>query len=97
MEGNEDNDNDGYKQKDIWRQPSICNPRDQKKQRTNLFQLAGRSAFKSDARMMAAHSYDEFLKILTRLHLLRHQPSLGVCAAVHVLLPLVVIQGNFLL
>ena len=47
--------------------------------------------------MTAAHSYDEFLKILTRLHLLLHQPSLGVCAAVHVLLPLVVIQGNYLL
>ena len=45
---------------------------------------------------MAAHSYDEFLKILTRLHLLLHQPPLGVCAAVHVLLPLVVIQGNVL-
>ena len=97
MEGNEDNDKDGYKYKDIWRQPSKCNPRDQKKQRTNVFQLAGRSAFKIDATMAAAHSYDEFLKILTRLHRLLHQPPLGVCAAVHVLLPLVVIQGNFLL
>ena len=96
MEGNEDNDTDGYKYKDILRQPLKCNPRDQKKQRTNLFQLAGRSAFKSDATMMAAHSYDEFFEILTRLHLLLQQPPLGVCAAVHVLLPLVVIQGNVL-
>ena len=44
--------------------------------------------------MTAVRFYDDMR--LNGLHLLLHQPPLKVCAAVLVLLPLVVIQGNVL-